>query len=265
MFHCFIQMKIFNMKNFVLPTAIALSLFSFKSDNSLLLRLNEGQTIKYSNQLLTSGYSDEALTTGIFRGELLFNQSVTITKATNEGYEADIKLLRMKFKQENPRWSIDFDSDRKDALPEGRGGMMAMFMSSLLQETYKFELTKTGKVTKRPKIQTPDGNDFAAGFSNIFIELPGRPVRMGDSWLNEITFRNSKFQIMYTVTGVVNGLLELDTEVVGDETSPTGKTYLDPATGLLVKSEFETVSKQYNQMTGTDAFVKTKVIIQLIP
>ncbi|MFN3950932.1 MAG: hypothetical protein ACK4KT_00865 [Thermaurantimonas sp.] len=239
--------------------------FAPNNDNSLILRLNEGQTVKYSNRLLTYGYSDEALTTGIFQGELLFNQNVTITKSLENGYQAEIKLLRVKFKQESPRWSMDYDSDRTDAAADGRSGMMAMFMNSLLQETYMFELSKTGKITKRPKIQTPDGGDLAAGFSNIFIELPGRPVRIGDNWINEIQFRNVKFQILYTVTSVVNGLLELDTEVVGDDVSTPGKTYIDPSTGLLVKSEFETVGKQFNQMSGTDSYVKTKVIIQLMP
>ena len=239
--------------------------FAPGNDNSLILRLNEGQTVKYSNRLLTYGYSDEGLTTGIFQGELLFNQNVTITKSLENGYQAEIKLLRMKFKQESPRWTMDYDSDRAEATADGRSGMMAMFMNSLLQETYTFELSKTGKITKRPKIQTPDGGDLAAGFSNIFVELPGRPVRIGDSWVNEIQFRNMKFQILYTVTSVVNGLLELDTEVVGDDVSPPGKTYIDPSTGLLVKSEFESVGKQFNQMTGTDAYVKTKVIIQLMP
>ena len=239
--------------------------FALNNDNSLILRLSEGQTAKYSNRLLTYGYADEALTAGIFQGELLFNQNVTITKVSDNGYEAEIRLLRMKFKQESPRWSMDYDSDRNDAGADGRGGMMAMFMNSLLQETYKFELSKTGKITKRPKIQTPDGSDLAAGFSNVFIELPGRPVRIGDSWIQELQFRNMKFQILYTVSSVVNGLLELDTEVVGDDISSPGKTYIDPSTGLLVKSEFETVGKQFNQMSGTDAYVKTKVLIQLIP
>ena len=253
------------MKVISLLMAGLLLAFTLKTDNSLILRLNEGQTIKYSNRLLTDGYSDEAMTTGIFKGELLFNQNVTITKSLENGYEADIRLLRMKFRQESPRWNMDYDSDRQDASADGRGGMMAMFMNSLLQETYKFELSKTGKITKRPKIQTPDGGDLAAGFGNIFIELPGRPVRIGDSWINEIQFRNVKFQILYTVTSLVNGLLELDTEVVGDDVSTPGKTYIDPSTGLLVKSEFETVGKQFNQMSGTDAYVKTKVIIQLMP
>lgn len=253
------------MKAYILIPIVTFLSFTIKSDNSLILRLNEGQNIRYTNLLLTTGYADEGLTTGIFKGEILFNQSVTITKSTDIGYEADIKLLRMKFKQESPRWNMDYDSDRKDATPDGRGGMMAMFMNSLLQETYKFELSKNGKITKRPKIQTPDGGDLAAGFGNIFMELPGRPVRIGDHWINEINFRNIKVQIMYTVAGIVNGLLELDTEVVGDEVSKPGKTYIDPSTGLIVKSEFETVGKQFNQMTGADTHVKTKVLIQLMP
>lgn len=252
-----------NLKNILLLSLTFA--FAQKNDNSLILRLSEGQTAKYTNILYTYGYQDEALTAEVFNGEVLFNQNLTITKSLENGYEAEIKLLRMKFKQQSPRWSMDYDSDRPNTAADGRSGMMAMFMNSLLQETYKFEISKTGKVTKRPKIQTPDGADLAAGFSNIFIELPGRPVRVGHSWINELQFRNSRIQIMYTVAAVVNGLLELDTEVVGDEVSPPGKTYLDPSTGLLVKSEFETVSKQFNQMSGTDAFVKTKVIIQLIP
>ncbi|GCD80663.1 hypothetical protein [Schleiferia thermophila] len=250
---------------FTLVLTFVCFLLSFTQDNRLILRLSEGQTVKYTNQLSTITYADENMQSPVAKGEFLFNQQLTIIKALESGYEVDLKLLRIKFKQESSRWSMDYDSDRKDAIPDGRGGMMVMIMNSLLEEKYKLEVNNTGKVVKKPKIQTPDGNDIGAAFGNVFIELPGTPVRIGDSWFNELTFRNTKIQLMHTVTGVVNGLIEMDTEIVGDEYSRPGKTYIDPATGLLVKSEFETISKQFNQMLGSETFVKTKVNIQIMP
>ncbi|APG64982.1 hypothetical protein LPB136_06270 [Tenacibaculum todarodis] len=219
------------MKKFLILVLVIASSLTFAQE-SVLLRLKYNKGDKYAFKM------KQTLDSSVGMKATNIDMISKITDVSNDLFTSETKIDKMKIDTDIGLFPVSFDSSKEDSELDEIGLMLKQQMSPMLQMIITTKSNVHGKVMD-VKV-TPD-SPMTAQFKNQFnVVFPEKPVKVGDTWIDETAQQGLKNVIEYKVTSITSEkvVLTLTGNVTGQATgtATSGSVEIDRASGALLKS-----------------------------
>jgi hypothetical protein len=210
-------------------------------DGSALLRLNYPKGFK---QELVYEMSTKAQGMEMDMAMVMKMDVADVKEGANPVFDIDAKIASMKMNTTAMGEKINYDSSKAEAKMSEEEKMMHQEMKKMINQPIAFSMDSKGKMVGEMKFTGVDTPNEPLDMSSYQVAYPEKPVKVGDTWTNEIENKQygGKMKCTYTVKKITQEDVELGFKATippmkGMDKSTTfnGSYTVDRATGMVLK------------------------------